>query len=162
MELSQSASGALTQRFCKRFDFYKNREKTTREFETFVANLREGAIVVMSIADTAFAKSRPATDAFYKALTSLGAPAGKGEGGQRSITDMDPVEYRRAWARVCCELRPAAWPMRVRVRVASYASSRGGALSRRAFAASRRAFVAIPLRAAAPIAIRGRGLPCAW
>ena len=72
-----------------RLDFYNKREKTTAEFAKRVAGMAPGTPVLLGIADTACAASRPLQGGFYSALAKLGAPA-----------DMPKIEYRAAWAMV--------------------------------------------------------------
>ena len=72
-----------------RLDFYNKREKATADFSRRVKAMKPGTPVVLGIADTACAASRPLGGAVYSALQLLGAPA-----------DMPKIEYRAAWAMV--------------------------------------------------------------
>ena len=58
-----------------------------RSLKTYLDGLDAGAIVIVSIADTACAKSRPLGKGVYEALTLIGAAA-----------NMEPILYRQAWA----------------------------------------------------------------
>ena len=71
----------------KRLDFYNKREKATAEFQKQVEKMKDGTPVLLGIADTACAASRPLGQGVYNTLYKLGAPK-----------DMPKIEYRAAWA----------------------------------------------------------------
>ena len=71
----------------KRLDFYNKREKATAEFQKQVEKMKDGTPVLLGIADTACAASRPLGQGLYNTLYKLGAPK-----------DMPKIEYRAAWA----------------------------------------------------------------
>lgn len=70
-----------------RLNFYANLNSATRELQRRVKAMNHGTPVILGIADTAAAASRPLTKAVYTALQQLGAPS-----------DMPAIEYRAAWA----------------------------------------------------------------
>ena len=71
----------------RQFNLYKDLAKETAKLAAYVSSLPEGRVVVVSIADTACAASRPLGPQVYAALQQLGA-----------ASDMEPILYRQAWA----------------------------------------------------------------
>lgn len=57
----------------ERFDVYKDTSSETSALVKFVDALPVGAVVLVSITDTAVAKTRPLSRALYDALGALGA-----------------------------------------------------------------------------------------
>ncbi|KAH8063020.1 hydrolase [Aureococcus anophagefferens] len=86
-ELTIDGTGALALADHKRVDFYNKRDKATADFSKRVKAMKPGTPVILGIADTACAASRPLGGAVYSALQLLGAPE-----------DMPKIEYRAAWA----------------------------------------------------------------
>ena len=71
----------------EQFNLYKDLTGETKRLSSYISSLPKGRIVVVSIADTACAKSRPIGAKVYEALRKVGAAA-----------DMPAIEYRQAWA----------------------------------------------------------------
>jgi len=88
-ELTIDGTGALALADHTRVDFYNKRDKATADFSKRVKAMKPGTPVILGIADTACAASRPLGGAVYSALQLLGAPE-----------DMPKIEYRAAWAMV--------------------------------------------------------------
>lgn len=74
------------------FNFYKDVDGESERFAKHVESLQVGAVVVLSIADTACAKSRPLGPRFYEALKQLGG-----------CEDDEEVGYRQAWSMIGCK-----------------------------------------------------------
>ena len=70
----------------ERLNFYANVVKAMRQLQKMIGEMPEGTPVLMSIADTAFAASRPLPKEFYKTMEILGASE-----------SMPKLEYRVAW-----------------------------------------------------------------
>jgi len=71
----------------RQFNLYKDLAKSTTDFGKYVDALQDGVVTIVSIADTACAKSRPLGPKVYATLSKLGAPS-----------SMEPILYRQAWA----------------------------------------------------------------
>lgn len=71
----------------EQFNLYKDLTGETKRLSSYISSLPKGRIIVVSIADTACAKSRPIGAKVYEALRKVGAAA-----------DMPAIEYRQAWA----------------------------------------------------------------
>mmetsp|Transcript_5628 Transcript_5628/g.7989 ORF Transcript_5628/g.7989 Transcript_5628/m.7989 type:complete len:604 (-) Transcript_5628:240-2051(-) len=72
-----------------RLDFYKDVKGATNKFKDRIKNLPDGAPVILGIADTAAASSRPLGPKVYEILKQLGAPL-----------DLPEIKYRVAWAMI--------------------------------------------------------------
>merc|ERR1712072_1028458 len=69
----QFVDGKLALVSHKRLDFYNKREKATAEFQKQVEKMKDGTPVLLGIADTACAASRPLGQGVYNTLYKLGA-----------------------------------------------------------------------------------------
>jgi hypothetical protein len=87
----------------QQFNLYKDIGGETAKLTRYVKGLKAGTVVVVSIADTACAKSRPLGPAVYEALGQLGAwpllaQTTKKPTKAQALASMAPIEYRQAWA----------------------------------------------------------------
>lgn len=81
--LDHDAQGLLDVVALERFDIYKDTKEQTRALFKWVSDLPEGRVCLISITDTAMAKTRPLGEDVYAALRKLGAPR-----------DMEKIGYR--------------------------------------------------------------------
>ena len=83
----KQASGALKCVALERFDLYNQVDAQTAAFRAYVDALPAGRVVLISITDTAMAKTRPLPRAVYDTLRLLGAP-----------DHVEPIGYRMPFA----------------------------------------------------------------
>jgi hypothetical protein len=86
-ELDVKASSKISLLAIQRFDVYKETKKETKALVDYVGKLPTGRVLVLSITDTAIAKTRPLAPEFYACLREIGAP-----------TQTEPIGYRQPFA----------------------------------------------------------------
>lgn len=89
LQLNWTRNGQLELAKHDRLNFYANMGAALRELQKRIREMPSGSPVVLGIADTAVAASRPLTKAVYETLHTLGAPL-----------DMPAIQYRAAWAMI--------------------------------------------------------------